>query len=46
MSDTFNLEVHLTSGQEVTLHAVDHVTITGTGTITSNFSMGGTPVCH
>jgi len=46
MSDTFNVHVHLTCGQEVTLHAVDHVTITGTGTITSNFSMGGTPACH
>jgi hypothetical protein len=47
MTDTINLDLHLTSGQELTLHAVDHVTITGTGTITSNFSKGGPPpVCH
>lgn len=40
MTDTFDAEAHLTTGQTATLHEVDHVTITGTGTISTEFSKG------
>ena len=45
MHDTFHAEIQLTNGQKVSVHMVDHVTINGTGTVTSQFSKGGAPTC-
>jgi hypothetical protein len=40
LSDTFNVQVHFPTGQTATLHEVDHVTLSGTGTVTTQFSKG------
>jgi hypothetical protein len=40
LHDTFNLQVHFPGGLSATFHMIDHTTLTGTGTITANFSKG------
>lgn len=40
LHDTFNLQVHFPNGLTATLHMIDHITFSGTGTITSMFSKG------
>jgi hypothetical protein len=45
LHDTFNAQVHLTNGQTVSAHVVDHFNFTPTGFVNS-FTMGGAPVCR
>ena len=40
LSSTFNLQVHFPNGETASLHEVFHVTMSGTGTITSSFDKG------
>jgi hypothetical protein len=45
-TDTFAATLRTTDGHTVTVHGVDHTTISGTGTVTSTFSFGNDPTCH